>query len=469
MNAKRASWNEFNSSMASAVIYLLTGRKFSFSKYIFDSLMRNVDSSTKFYMYLRFLQLMIRAQIGDLFSHSTKYSSPALTQKDKIAQTLEITQLKQRVKNLERRNKLKVYKLRRLKKVGTTQRVDTSEDTVMDYVSKQGEIIANMDADEDVTLKDVAAVKKAAEIEENADVQGRKADTTITAAATITAVDTPITVAALTAAPNATRRREGVVIRDPEETATPFIIIHSEPKSKDKRKWIMVEEPKPLKKQAQIEKEKEDNVVMRHQALERKPQIESQARKNMIIYLRIRAGFKMDYFKGMSYDDIRPIFEKYFNSNVAFLEKTKEQLEEEEESRALKRKTESQVEKAAKKQKLDKEVKELKKHLQTVPNDEDDVYTEAIPLARKVPVVDYEIYTENNNPYYKIIRAGGSPQLFLSFLSLLRNFDREDLEVLWQLVKERFASSKPNNFLDDFLLTTLAYMFKKPDVQAQVW
>nr|GEW82487.1 putative ribonuclease H-like domain-containing protein [Tanacetum cinerariifolium] len=44
-------------------------------------LVRNVNSSTKFYMYPRFLQLMIRAQVGNLSSHSTKYSSPALTQK----------------------------------------------------------------------------------------------------------------------------------------------------------------------------------------------------------------------------------------------------------------------------------------------------------------------------------------------------------------------------------------------------
>nr|GEW39303.1 hypothetical protein [Tanacetum cinerariifolium] len=176
------------------------------------------------------------------------------------------------------------------------------------------------------------------------------------------------------------------------------------------------------------------------------------------------AGFKMDYFKGMSYDDIRPIFEKYLNLNVAFLEKAKEHSKEEA-SRALKRAIKSQAEKAAKKQKLDEEVEELKEHLQIVPNNEDDVYTEATPLARKVLVVDYEIYTENNKPYYKIIRADGSPQLFLSFLSLLRNFDREDLEVIWQIVKERFASSKPENFSDDFLLNTLTYMFEKPDVQ----
>nr|GEY23084.1 hypothetical protein [Tanacetum cinerariifolium] len=147
-------------------------------------------------------------------------------------------------------------------------------------------------------------------------------------------------------------------------------------------KGIMIHEPKPLKKKTQIEqdeayareleaelnrnidwdevidqiqrKEKEDNDVRRYQALKRKPQTEAQARKNMMIYLRNMAGFKMDYFKRMKYDDIRPIFEKYFNSNVAFLKKTKEQMKEED-SRARKRLSESQEDKAAKKQKLDEE------------------------------------------------------------------------------------------------------------------
>nr|GEV87635.1 hypothetical protein [Tanacetum cinerariifolium] len=50
MSAKRTSWNEFSSSMALAVICLSTSRNFNFSMYIFDSLVRNVDSSTKFYM-----------------------------------------------------------------------------------------------------------------------------------------------------------------------------------------------------------------------------------------------------------------------------------------------------------------------------------------------------------------------------------------------------------------------------------
>nr|GEW20013.1 hypothetical protein [Tanacetum cinerariifolium] len=46
---------------------------------------------------------------------------------------------------------------------------------------------------------------------------------------------------------------------------------------------------------------------------------------------------------------------------------------------------------------------------------------------------------------------------------------KEDLEALWSLVKERFATAKPKNFSDDFLLMTLVAMFKKPDFHAQIW
>nr|GEX87181.1 hypothetical protein [Tanacetum cinerariifolium] len=355
-----------------------------------------------------------------------------------------------------------------------------------------GRMIADMDAYVDVILEDAkeVIVEKSTDVDESADVHGRKAESQ----AQIYQIDSEHANKMLSMQDDE-KEKKGVVISNPEESATPSTIVHTEAKSKDKGKGILVEEPKPLKKQAQIKqdeayareleaelkkniywdevtdyvqrKQKEDNVVKRYQALKRKPQTEAQARKNMMIYLKNVAGFKMDYLKGMAYDDIRPIFEKHFNSNVAFLLKTKEQMDEED-SRALKRLSESQEDKAAKKQKLDEEVEELRKHLMIVPNKEDDVYTEETPLARKVPVVDYEIYNENNKPYYKIKRADGSHQLYLSFLSMLRNFDIEDLEVLWQLVKERFTSTKPKNFSDDFLLITLKAMFEKPDIQAQI-
>nr|GFA96067.1 hypothetical protein [Tanacetum cinerariifolium] len=71
-------------------------------------------------------------------------------------------------------------------------------------------------------------------------------------------------------------------------------------------------------------REKHDNTIMRYQALKRKHVTEAQERKNMMIYLKNMAGFKMDFFKDMTFNDIRPIFEKHYNSIQAFLEKGEE-------------------------------------------------------------------------------------------------------------------------------------------------
>nr|GFD04147.1 hypothetical protein [Tanacetum cinerariifolium] len=46
---------------------------------------------------------------------------------DKVSQMLEIIKLKARVTRLERANKVKSSKLRRLKKVGTSQRIESSD------------------------------------------------------------------------------------------------------------------------------------------------------------------------------------------------------------------------------------------------------------------------------------------------------------------------------------------------------
>nr|GEV50792.1 putative ribonuclease H-like domain-containing protein [Tanacetum cinerariifolium] len=419
MSAKRTGCNEFSSSMASAVICLATGMLVL--QEAADDVDDVVADSVPAYDVADVVADDVATDdVANVFAYvdaepTPPSPTPTITppppqQEDKVAQALEITKLKQRVKKLERKNKLKVSR----------------------------GIIALIDADGDVTLEEVDAAKDAKVAEDADDDEPEPAELkeVIEAVTTAKLMTEVVTAAAtITAAPSAARRRKRVVIRDPEETATPSTIVHSEPKSKDKRKGILVEEPKPLKKQAQIE---QDEAYAR--------ELEAELNKNINWDDVIE---QMDFFKGMSYDDIRPISKKYFNSNVAFLEKSKKELEEEA-SRALKRKTESSEQQAVKKQKVDEEVEELKKHLQIIPNDEDDVYTKATHLALKVPVIDYHIHTEYNKPYYKIIRADRTHQLFLSFLSLLRNFDREDLEMLWQIVQERFASSKPNNFSDDF-------------------
>nr|GFB48436.1 hypothetical protein [Tanacetum cinerariifolium] len=107
-------------------------------------------------------------------------------------------------------------------------------------------------------------------------------------------------------------------IRDLEEIATPSVIVHSEPKSKDKGKGILVEEPKPLKRQALIE---QDKVYAR----ELKAKLNANIKWNKVIEL---------------------VFEKHFNSIMDFLEKGEKEIEEEE-RKLSKRKSESSEQQAA--------------------------------------------------------------------------------------------------------------------------
>ncbi|GJV42885.1 hypothetical protein Tco_1427421, partial [Tanacetum coccineum] len=62
-----------------------------------------------------------------------------------------------------------------------------------------------------------------------------------------------------------------------------------------------------------------DPSVIRYHALKMKPNTIAQARRNMIKYLKNQGNFKMGQFKGMSYNEIRPIFEKIWDFNQNFV------------------------------------------------------------------------------------------------------------------------------------------------------
>nr|GFA10112.1 hypothetical protein [Tanacetum cinerariifolium] len=213
----------------------------------------------------------------------------------------------------------------------------------------------------------------------------------VTAAATqVAAASTPIPAAKpkvlkIVAAPaGSTRKRKGV---------TPTV--------KDKGKGILIEDPKPIKKKDQIEMDaeyakklqeelekeheeaykqidwndafdhvqaKETQYIKRYHGFKKKPQSEFEARKNMISYLKNTEGFKMEFFKGKTYDQILPIFQARFDANMKFLFKTREEMEKEDEE-IIKSINETPAQKAAKRRKLSKEAQEadnLRGHLEIV-------------------------------------------------------------------------------------------------------
>ncbi|GJU91625.1 hypothetical protein Tco_1304048 [Tanacetum coccineum] len=62
MSPKSGGWDQFGSNLATALICLSTGRIYNFSKLIFDGMVANLKSKTKFLMYPRFLQMILEIQ-----------------------------------------------------------------------------------------------------------------------------------------------------------------------------------------------------------------------------------------------------------------------------------------------------------------------------------------------------------------------------------------------------------------------
>ncbi|GKC25353.1 hypothetical protein Tco_1027503 [Tanacetum coccineum] len=81
LSAKTTAWNEFSSTMASAIICLATNQKFNLSKYIFNNMMKNLEGGVKFLMYLRFVQVFLDKQVEGMSKHKEIYVTPSHTKK----------------------------------------------------------------------------------------------------------------------------------------------------------------------------------------------------------------------------------------------------------------------------------------------------------------------------------------------------------------------------------------------------
>nr|GFB77346.1 hypothetical protein [Tanacetum cinerariifolium] len=68
-------------TVASAIICLATNQKFNFSKYIFQSMVKNLDNMNKFLMYPRFVQVFLDKKLEGMSNHNRIYVPPSHTKK----------------------------------------------------------------------------------------------------------------------------------------------------------------------------------------------------------------------------------------------------------------------------------------------------------------------------------------------------------------------------------------------------
>ncbi|GJR99081.1 hypothetical protein Tco_0315590 [Tanacetum coccineum] len=228
-----------------------------------------------------------------------------------------------------------------------------------------------------------------------------------------------------------------------------------------------------------------DPSVQKYWDLKNKPKSEAQARKNMIVYLKNQSNYKMKDFEGMSYAEIRPIFEKVWDYNHNFvpmdldIEKEKkkpaefqqiekEQVEKDTTGKRKKSLPRKRTRSTTKRQKveLDDEKEDLKGYLDIVPRE--DVAEDVESLSTKYPIVDWKTYTLSENfMYYKIIRGDGSSKNYKILSEMLYDFDRQDIMELYRLVKERYSSSKPEGY--DLMLWGDLHTLFEPDEESEIW
>ncbi|GJU52604.1 ribonuclease H-like domain-containing protein [Tanacetum coccineum] len=217
-----------------------------------------------------------------------------------------------------------------------------------------------------------------------------------------------------------------------------------------------------------------DPAVLRYHAQLNRPYSVSEVKKNMVMYLKNQGGYKMNYIKGMKYEDIRPIFEKIWDQIQSFapMDSEKEKGSEKKGSRkkslARKRAGEKQSEESTKRQKIEDDIEkeELKAYLDLVPREEFAMEIES--LGTKYPIVDWKTHVLTENfMYYQIIRADGGSKNYKIFSEMLDDFDRQDVMDLHRLVEERYATSRPEGY-DLMLWGDLKILFQ-PDEEDEVW
>ncbi|GJY63281.1 hypothetical protein Tco_0464741 [Tanacetum coccineum] len=115
----------------------------------------------------------------------------------------------------------------------------------------------------------------------------------------------------------------------------------------------------------------------------------------------------------------------------------------------------------------DKEKEDLKQCFEIIQDDK--VAIDAIPLATKpAPIVNFQIHRKGRNGYFEIIRDDGSAKTYLLFSQLLKEFDREDMEKLWKLVKAKQGNIRLEEGYERVLWGDLKTMFEH-HVEDLIW
>ncbi|GJS58130.1 hypothetical protein Tco_0652914 [Tanacetum coccineum] len=429
-----------------------------------------------------------RLKLNELMELCTNLSQRVLDLENiKTSQAAEITKLNEMVKKLERRNKSRTPKLKRLRKVGRTARIESSEDEgVLDEQEVKVEKVVST-AEVTTASATTTTVDELTLAQTLIEIKAAKPKAVTTAATTTTIV------VSIPKARGVTKARQNVEPEKPLKKKDQILIDEEIAQRLQEELQAELEEEERLARQKEedaniaewdnvqamidadyelaarlqaqeqeeltieerskmfvelMDKRKKHFARLRAEEQRRKPPTKAQKRSQMSTYLKHMAGYKQNQMKSKNYDEIQKLFDKamtrvnmFVDMDTELVKESSKKAEMAQESSSKRAGDELEQEKA-KKQKIDDDEAYMKKHMETVPNDE--VAIDAIPLATKPPIiVDWKIIKERKMGHFQIIRPDGSLRRYSSMIKMLLSIDREDLETLWKLVKAKHRNTRP--------------------------
>nr|GEY94290.1 zinc finger, CCHC-type, retrotransposon Gag domain protein [Tanacetum cinerariifolium] len=293
------------STIASAIICLATNQKFNFSKWIFESIgLSNHERKYVAPAYTRKSFGNMRRVGNESIADETFYKEfdDSLVRIDTVASSLEAEQdseidsLKRRVKKLEKKQRSRTHKLKRLYKVSLTAKVESSNDNedLGEDASKR-QRISDIDADEDITL--VSTHDDVEMFDADKDLHGEEV---FVAKQDENIVEKEVDVAQVQVTTAATT----TIILIDEVTLAQALSDLKHTKPKAKAKTIVFHEleesttttiPKP--KSQEKEKRRKLFATKGTEEKRNKPQTQAQQRKIMCTYLKNMEGKKLKHLK----------------------------------------------------------------------------------------------------------------------------------------------------------------------------
>ncbi|GJT86211.1 putative ribonuclease H-like domain-containing protein [Tanacetum coccineum] len=412
-------------------------------------------------------------------------------QQTKKTYSTALTRLILRVKKLEKN--VKTGKARRRARIVISEDEDAAEDS-----SKQGRKISDINTDPTISL-----VQPQQDMEYDFDVSTAEGFTTAsipvtTASASISTVS-PLRVS---------------TAKDISGAETLVYIRRSASKAKDKGKAIMQESepPKKIKKRVQvqmsIDEELAKKVFEEEQArfnAEQEARFKAEQEQERIDFetalelqkkldereeVAAKEAYDIDWSdpsvlryhtlqnRPFSVAEVRKNMCMYLKNQVS----EKEKGSEKKTKKRLKRTGRDVVEEPAKRQKTTEASESIQEQSSEEPKadelsqeqlqqmilivPEEGMHIEALQI--KYLIIDWEVHFKDTMKFWKIIRVGNHTEVYQVFKDMLKNFDREDLDKLWSLVKERFNSPGLTDDKEKELWIELKRLFK-PDDTNTLW